>query len=243
MVDPISAINTRVLIGSDATESKRVRESEKSTTSTGSGSVQASMGQLLSISAERKEVSIELSIGSGPEELRMAASTVMERVSTVLQQKFGLTSEEFSEGTEGLSDEASAQELVDYFSPSKTAQRILNFSTGFFSAYQKNHEGDAEDKQVTEFTSLIRDAIQKGFEQAEEELGGSFDDLGEIGENIKETFQLVMDGLNEYREEKLKLMGNPTQEVTDAALPDVDDLVEPPQEAVKNNSGTLDITA
>lgn len=103
-------------------------------------------------------------------------------------------------------EEYSMERLNDYFGPRQTAQRIIDFTTGFLGAYKLNHEGEQAAEQIRDFTSLISEGIQKGFEEAIGILG-DLDELGEIGENIKKTYDLVMEGLDEFRKEQLNLLG------------------------------------
>ena len=188
---------------------------------------------------------MELSIRSGPDELRFSVEAVMERVSTVLREKFALPEDEMPDAPAGLTGEVSAQELLDFFSPAKTAERILGFSTAFMPAYLGNHEGEDGADQVNGFTNLIGGAMEEGFRQAEQALGGNFDDLGDIGKTIQRTFELVMEGLSEFREKHLRLLGESADLETDTALPEPDISLESTPEDSQGGDpqGGFDLTA
>jgi hypothetical protein len=157
-------------------------------------------------------VNINLTSQVDAESLRSSLSVVMDKVAhqmmrlfpddPELRQKLGLP-----EDIENFSME----DIQDYFSPEKTAQRILGFTTGFLGAYQLNHAEEDESEQVTGFGALIRDAIEKGFDEAIKTLGGT-EQLGEIGKTIRETYDKVMAGLEEFIQSKLKLLGTEKEE-------------------------------
>ena len=85
--------------------------------------------------------------------------------------------------------------LQDYFSPEKTAGRILDFSTAFFpnsDAFKKY--GDTEEGRE-EFAKMMRDAIQKGFDQAMGKLGSV---PKKTQEGIDKTHELVFKGIDDF---------------------------------------------
>ncbi len=98
-----------------------------------------------------------------------------------------------ADGTSGASDLMST--LADLFSPEKTAQRILDFSLGFFGqSSQFEQYGDTEEGRGA-FADMMGAAIQKGFDQALGILG----DLPEQTSNeIDQTHQLVFGGLDDF---------------------------------------------
>lgn len=85
--------------------------------------------------------------------------------------------------------------MKDYFSPEKTAGRIVDFATAFFplsDAFKK--AGDTEEARK-EFSEMMGKAIQKGFDQA---LGT----LGSIPKSVKDgvdkTHELTFKGLEDF---------------------------------------------
>ena len=85
-------------------------------------------------------------------------------------------------------------------SPEATANRILSFSTGLFSLYQKQHPELDQQAQVTSFLDIIGGGIDKGFTEAKDILKGLGVLEGDIASNITKTYDLVQEGLKAFRE-------------------------------------------
>ncbi|MDR1611854.1 MAG: DUF5610 domain-containing protein [Planctomycetota bacterium] len=86
-------------------------------------------------------------------------------------------------------------DIKDYFSPANTADRILDFAASFFpmsDAFKKG--GDTEDAR-SEFAQTMRDAIQKGFDQAMGKLGKVSDS---VQDGIDETHRLTFQGIDDF---------------------------------------------
>ncbi|MBN2326072.1 MAG: DUF5610 domain-containing protein [Candidatus Omnitrophica bacterium] len=103
-------------------------------------------------------------------------------------------------------DNASAQEIIEFYNPDNTTQRYLDLGLGFFDAYLQNQSGSINEDSIEEFYHLLGDAFNEGFDEAEDILG-SFDEMGKIGDSIKRTYDLVMEGLEEFRLEHLNELG------------------------------------
>ena len=89
--------------------------------------------------------------------------------------------------------------LNDYFSPENTAQRIVDFASSFFPAFTENHADETDAGKVqNDFTKLMRDAIQKGFEEAQDLLGDFYanDTPDFITDTIGQTYDLVQQKLD-----------------------------------------------
>ncbi len=88
-------------------------------------------------------------------------------------------------------------------SPDATANRIVSLSTGFFSLYQEQHPELSENEQLDNFLEIIGGGIEKGFTEAREILDGLgvLDEL-DIADNIDKTYELVLLGLSDFREER-----------------------------------------
>ena len=85
--------------------------------------------------------------------------------------------------------------IKDYFSPEKTADRIVDFSTAFFpnSSFFKA-KGDTEESRA-EFAEMMRNAIQKGFDQAMGKLGKV---PSAVQEGIDKTHELTFKGIDDF---------------------------------------------
>lgn len=79
--------------------------------------------------------------------------------------------------------------MPEYWSAENTSQRIVDFATSFFSAF----EGEASD-----FFKTIKEAIKEGFGQAKDQLGEL---PGTVGKLVNKTFDLTMEKLDAYERE------------------------------------------
>ncbi len=86
-------------------------------------------------------------------------------------------------------------QFMDYFSPEKTADRILDFSLGFFGNSQQYKEGGNTEDSRQSFADIIGAAIQKGFDQALGTLGKLPD---KTQEEVDDTHTRVFDGLDNF---------------------------------------------
>ena len=108
---------------------------------------------------------------------------------------FGFGNTKDTDETEESQSNDPLANLRDYFSPEKTADRILDFSLGFFGNSQQYKEGGNTEESRQSFADIIGAAIQKGFDQA----------LGTLGklpektqEEVDETHTRVFDGLDNF---------------------------------------------
>ncbi len=199
MIDPVGSIPLSRLTTSPKVSSINTKkESEKVN--------QSSPSKEILTKSKSDLVSLSFNLNGDLESLRESVTVVFDQVKMQLQEYYGLRGQEGEEEND-LSEylppeDASAQELLDFFSPKNTANRILDFTTGFFDLYAQNHQDESGEDKINGFSTLIGDAIQKGFEEAEKILG-DFEELGPIGEKIEETYQMVLKGLNEFRQEHL----------------------------------------
>jgi len=151
-------------------------------------------------------VDLSFNLNGDPQALKDAVNTVYNQVKSQLEKYYGLTPSNATDAvgsTDYLPPEnASTQDLLDFFSPENTSNRIVGFATGFFGAYLQNHADASRQDKVNGFSDLIGGAVQQGFKEAGKILG-NFDKLGEIGANIKKTYNLVMKGIEEFRQQFL----------------------------------------
>lgn len=90
--------------------------------------------------------------------------------------------------------------------PKGTARRIADFATGFFEAFRQNHADETDRGQVAGFMSLIRGAIEEGFQQARDFLEGITSLSETIDENINRTFELANRYLDDFHQAQLDLL-------------------------------------
>ena len=99
-------------------------------------------------------------------------------------------------GVDVSAQEALAQ--VGDASPEVTADRIVEFATGFLEQHKLAHADLAAGEQLDEFVSLIKGAIETGFE----EVGGLLSQLGQVlgpvQAGIDKTVDLVNKGVDDF---------------------------------------------
>lgn len=85
--------------------------------------------------------------------------------------------------------------LKDYFSPEKTADRIVDFATAFFPLSNQYKQGGDTEETREAFAEIMRKAIQKGFDQA---MGT----LGKVPKNVQDgidkTHELTFKGIDDF---------------------------------------------
>ncbi|MPY23466.1 hypothetical protein FM037_22635 [Shewanella psychropiezotolerans] len=85
-------------------------------------------------------------------------------------------------------------------SPEATAERIVSFATQFFSLHQGQNANMGFDEQLDSFMEIIGGAIDKGFGEAREILKGLQVLEGDIADGVDQTYSLVQEGLQEFRD-------------------------------------------
>ncbi len=133
------------------------------------------------------------------------ARTVLE---DSLAERLGAAFEEA--GVEIDVDELLESELDT--SPEATAQRIVDFSTSFLEAFKSNNMSLGALEQLDGFVSLIKEAIEKGFEEAGQILGGIGQVPEEVQGGIDQTFDLVMKGIDEFAEKQRSALAEKQEE-------------------------------
>jgi hypothetical protein len=126
--------------------------------------------------------------------LRITFQEAIDKLNQLLSDELG------SETPAPISDETlKAQGGMDYWSPENTAQRIVEGSTAFIAAYQKNHPELEGEALINSFMELIGNGIAQGFDQAKSILGGMNVLEGEVESTIDRTFDLVQKGLENFK--------------------------------------------
>lgn len=85
--------------------------------------------------------------------------------------------------------------LKDYFSPEKTADRIVDFATAFFPLSDSYKKGGDTEESREEFAEIMRKAIQKGFDQAMGTLGNV---PKNVQDGIDKTHELTFKGIDDF---------------------------------------------
>lgn len=132
------------------------------------------------------ETSLKFSQSIGDKPLSLLLKTALQGINEALQ----------AGGVESKVEDA-YDSGVD-FSSEATAERIVSFSTQFFSAYQEQHPEMDEQSSLTAFVDIIKGGIEQGFGEAKDILGGLKVLEGEIASTIDNTYALVQEGLQTF---------------------------------------------
>ena len=100
-----------------------------------------------------------------------------------------------AEGAQETQAASPLDKLMAYFSPEKTAQRILDFALSYFpKSKQYQEQGDTETGRQS-FADFIGQSVQKGFDKAQKILGKLPES---IQSGIDTTHTIVFDGLSMF---------------------------------------------
>lgn len=207
MLDPIQAVSMNRLIDSSNIQETRQTQETKTDQTT------------QSYKSSEDSVSISFNLYGDLNKLSESLNIVNQQVKTQLEKYFGIVKDSNKTKEDFLpKEDSSAQDIKEFYNPANTAKRIVDFTTGFFSQYMKNHTDKSEKDNMDGFITLTKNAIDKGFEQAKQTLG-DFDKLGDIGANIKETYKRIVKGIEEYQQKYLAKHNIDTQNTDQTATP------------------------
>ncbi len=130
----------------------------------------------------------DVSLGIKSEPLALVYQTAIDSINKELESDLGENS--IQRGYESGID----------VSPEATADRIVSFSTGLFSLYQQQHPKLSEQEQLDKFIDVISGGIDQGFSEAREILNGLGVLEGDIASNIDKTYDLVQEGLADFKQ-------------------------------------------
>jgi hypothetical protein len=94
-------------------------------------------------------------------------------------------------GTDETQSTDTEVKIPEYWNAENTSQRIVDFATSFFDAFKGKGE---------EFLSKIKAAVEEGFKQAKDILGGNLPDVA--SKLVNDTHDLVMAKFDKWAQEK-----------------------------------------
>jgi hypothetical protein len=131
------------------------------------------------------KASMEVSISSKNEPMRLLLKSVVTKLNEVLKDQLG--------------DNAIQNAVSQDNTPEGTAGRIVSLSTGFFEAFKAKHPGEDQAKLVDRFLETIKKGVDQGFKEARDILQGLDVLKGDIASNIDKTYELVQKKLEDFR--------------------------------------------
>jgi hypothetical protein len=88
-------------------------------------------------------------------------------------------------------------------SPQATADRIVAFATNFYEKYRERNQDLTEEQAMDDFLAKIGGGIDQGFADAKDILKGLQQLEGKVATDIDETYTLIQQGLQSFREKTL----------------------------------------
>ncbi|MDA7745745.1 DUF5610 domain-containing protein [Psychromonas sp.] len=85
------------------------------------------------------------------------------------------------------------------FSPEATAERIVTFSTNFFTSYQEQHPELGEQEARETFSDLMLEGVKKGVGEAKDILKALSVLEGSVETDIDKTMEYVLQGFEKFR--------------------------------------------
>jgi hypothetical protein len=161
------------------------------------------------------EASFEgVSLSSGGEPMVLTYKAAVEKINEILAPELGVE----------RPLEAALEEGLDV-SPEATADRIVSLTTSMLMNYLEANPDLETTEAVDRFVDVISGGITQGFTEAREILDGLGVLEGDIAANIDKTYELVQQGLQEFREAN---GGTVVPEVTDAIeAGSVEEVIDP----------------
>ncbi|NTV11223.1 MAG: DUF5610 domain-containing protein [Zoogloea sp.] len=98
-----------------------------------------------------------------------------------------------------LGDNAIQNAVNQDNTPEGTASRIVDLTTGLFSAFQEQHPEMDQTGVLDHFLETVKKGIDQGFKEARDILKGLDVLKGDIASNIDKTYELVMQKLDDFR--------------------------------------------
>lgn len=145
------------------------------------------------------QASEQVALKSGNNSLSLLYKTALEGINKELEPIFGKNA---------------AQKIYDSgidTSPEATAERIVGFATSLFNIYQQQRPSEDKEQQLNDFMDVIGKGINQGFDDAKAILKGLRVFEGEVEEGVGKTFDLVMQGLQSFREKILEGLKQPEE--------------------------------
>lgn len=143
------------------------------------------------------QTSMNVAINSGNEPLALLYRAAINGINEQLQPTMGKDAIQNAAAGEDNSAEA-------------TASRIVSLSTAFYDAYRDQNKLEDSAEARTQFVDVIRGGFEKGFKEAQQVLEGLKVLGGEVAAGIDKTFELVMQGFDDFAAVERSQPGGPT---------------------------------
>lgn len=135
--------------------------------------------------------------------LKLTYQAAIDKLNEVLTADMPKT-EEGESSTAPISEEAlKAQGGMEYWTPENTAKRIVSGATAFLPGFQALHPELEGEALMDKFLEVVGGGLTQGFDEAKRLLGDLDVLKGDIADNVDSTYQLVQDGLQNFKNQFL----------------------------------------
>jgi len=136
--------------------------------------------------------------------LKLTFQAAIEKINEVLMAEMPTSEEGDANTIAPISEEAlTSQGGMEYWTPENTAKRIVEGATGFLSGFKAANPELGDEALMERFMEVVGGGLTQGFDEAK----GLLSDLdvlkGDIADNIESTYQLVQDGMLNFKNQYL----------------------------------------
>ncbi|WP_051640680.1 DUF5610 domain-containing protein [Thiomicrorhabdus sp. Milos-T2] len=137
--------------------------------------------------------------------LKLTYQAAIDKINKVLMADKP-TTEDAETDTAPISEEAlKSQGGMEYWTPENTAKRIVSGATAFLPGFQAIHPELEGEALMDKFLDVVGGGLTQGFDEAKGLLGDLDVLKGDIADNVDSTYQLVQDGLQNFKNQFLGL--------------------------------------
>ncbi|GAB6070546.1 DUF5610 domain-containing protein [Thiomicrorhabdus hydrogeniphila] len=148
--------------------------------------------------------------------LKLTYQAAIEKINEVLTANMDTTAEGETSSAPISEETLASQGGMDYWTPENTAKRIVDAATMFLGGFQKANPDLEGEELMNKFMDVVGGGLTQGFDEAKSILGDLDVLQGDIATNIDSTYQLVQDGMQNFKNQYLGL--NQTDEaITETA--------------------------
>ncbi|MDX1352739.1 MAG: DUF5610 domain-containing protein [Thiomicrorhabdus sp.] len=130
--------------------------------------------------------------------LKITYQAAIEKINEILMADMPTPDE--GEATPPINEETlKAQGGMEYWTPENTAKRIVDGATAFFNGFKTAHPELEGEELIDRFMDIVGGGLTQGFDEAKSILGDLNVLQGQISDNIDTTYQLVQNGMNNFK--------------------------------------------
>lgn len=135
--------------------------------------------------------------------LKLTYQAAIEKINEVLTANMGTTAEGETSSAPVSEETLKSQGGMDYWTPENTAKRIVDAATMFLGGFQKANPDLEGEELMNKFMDVVGGGLTQGFDEAKGILGDLDVLKGDIATNIDSTYQLVQDGMQNFKNQYL----------------------------------------